>query len=1008
MRYLCLLICLFPALSIAQIHWQEDFSNGLTSTNGNWTVSGPNPIWKHSFFGTSGEWSMSSPAPGFSSNSNGFMLYDADSLNALFSPNYINPTGELVSPTINLMSATSVMLQFESYMRHCCTANNGDIIVSVSIDGGVTWTNFDAVEGLGPNDHSTNPDLKEYNISALAAGQSNVRLKFTFNPNGSFSHYFWAIDDIVLQAVPDNDMAIISTNYADSSAGVCFTGLEYTVFPSSQIQNLNFGATLENKGVLDQSNVELNIDIDNGSGSVHNATSVSITNFTANTTQYVSIPGGFMPSQVGNYDLTYTVSQTQVDDVPIDNVVTRTLEVSDSVYARDQGPAISGVFNGTNNPYTMGNFFGMLNNQVQVTSISVYIDSATDIGAIAVPKLFGVDGTGNFVLLYDGAGVTAHTIVSADLGSWITMPIHLPVNLTAYQCVGAFIEHFGGNDLVLGTNGSAPPQTSFLYDPNSGPTWFYLTALPMIRMNINNQFALNVSETQSIDCNGHCNGELSANAFGGSFSYTYQWYDGTMTPIAGANSSLLNGLCAGTYYVAVDDGTGNADTASYVLTEPSQVVLTMPNATNLQCSGNCDGEISFVGMISGGTSPYSFTIDGGATYIQDSIFSNLCVGTYGCLVEDSLGCATTLYPISLTAVNTISIAVSGVDETCLNACDGEVGVNVMGGTAPITTDWIDITTSMSVGTSDTLSNLCSGTYEVTVTDAAACVLIDTVEVSAPPAPDTVDICFVTSSIGNNSNIVIWEKPVSSIGLDSFMVYREVSGTFQLIHAQAYADSSKYEDLGANPTTSPHKYAITVKDSCGLESGLSPAHETIFLQGMTFGGAVGLIWTPYVGAPIPKYYIYRDTMANGSWVLHDSVNSVTTNYMDWSPASNPATAYQIRVFKTLPCLVTRANDFNWILSNVIEGPYPVDVETQESLSLNVYPNPNDGVFRIEMDHSIVDGTLRIYNALGAVIHESILGKEDTVQEVNMKDAAPGIYFIVWQNQHHSMSKRVVVR
>ncbi len=192
---LILLLSSGPGFSQALI-WQEDFVNGLNSVNGTWVVSGPDSDWAYSLVGTDGEWSTGTPDFASNTAANGFMLFDADAINWVVSPNYVPRVGMLTSPAIDLSGEASVVLQYQSMFRYCCAEGNV-FTVSVSGNGGSSWTAYDARNGLGINVQSQNPFTHLLDISAVAAQQSDVRIRFTFG-DGSITHYFWVIDDVEL------------------------------------------------------------------------------------------------------------------------------------------------------------------------------------------------------------------------------------------------------------------------------------------------------------------------------------------------------------------------------------------------------------------------------------------------------------------------------------------------------------------------------------------------------------------------------------------------------------------------------------------------------------------------------------------------------------------------------------------------------------------------------------------------------------------------------------------
>jgi len=203
------------------LFWSEDFANGLASTNGTWTQSGTDQIWKQSFFTTSGEWSTGTPPFVSTTSANGFMLYDADSLNFLVTPNYVDRDGALISPSIDCSAESTITLNFESNARYCCADASGLFTVSVSNDGGITWTDYQVMTALAANAASANPETPSVDISAVAGNQANVMIRFNFGSAGN-SHYYWIVDDIWLDGTTAaNPPVATSTATAATCNGSC-------------------------------------------------------------------------------------------------------------------------------------------------------------------------------------------------------------------------------------------------------------------------------------------------------------------------------------------------------------------------------------------------------------------------------------------------------------------------------------------------------------------------------------------------------------------------------------------------------------------------------------------------------------------------------------------------------------------------------------------------------------------------------------------------------------------
>lgn len=109
----------------------------------------------------------------------------------------------------------------------------------------------------------------------------------------------------------------------------------------------------------------------------------------------------------------------------------------------------------------------------------------------------------------------------------------------------------------------------------------------------------------------------------------YQWNNN-------ATQASIDISASGNYAVTVTDGNGCTGSANFeaIATELSAEIS--PKA--LSCNGlNNDGAIEF-SEISGGLSPYIFSINNGNSFETNPVFSNLSADTYDLIIEDANGC----------------------------------------------------------------------------------------------------------------------------------------------------------------------------------------------------------------------------------------------------------------------------------------------------------------------------------------------------------------------------------
>ncbi|PCH93416.1 MAG: hypothetical protein COB85_07140 [Bacteroidetes bacterium] len=220
---------------------------------------------------------------------------------------------------------------------------------------------------------------------------------------------------------------------------------------------------------------------------------------------------------------------------------------------------------------------------------------------------------------------------------------------------------------------------------------------------------------------GANDGTSTVVATNGSTPYMYIWSNGQ-------TSSTVTGLTPGVYSVTVTDADSCLETGTIVI-QAFTCTLTGTMSSTDTDSTLVNGTATVTA--SGGSTPYTYLWSNAGT---TSNISGLVPGIYTVLVTDADGCT---YGGSV-AVNgpgcTITIVVSGTDETQSGANDGTASVTISGGTTPYLILW-------STGdTTATITGLPSGSYSVTVTDVAGCIGAGTYNVADGPivgiyAPD---------------------------------------------------------------------------------------------------------------------------------------------------------------------------------------------------------------------------------------------------------------------------------
>lgn len=288
-----------------------------------------------------------------------------------------------------------------------------------------------------------------------------------------------------------------------------------------------------------------------------------------------------------------------------------------------------------------------------------------------------------------------------------------------------------------------------------------------------------ISSSVSVSCNGGSNGSATASASGGTAPYSYSWSNG-------ATGATASGLVAGTYTVTVTDGNSNQATATVTISEPT-VLTYVPGQTDVTCNGENNGS-AYV-LVSGGTSPYSYSWSNGQTNFTAI---DLVAGSTSVTVTDANGC-TISASFTITEPTALQASSSSSDVSCSGYSDGTISVSVNGGTIPYIYSWSNGSTTASQ------NGLSVGTYSVMVTDSNGCVATDSATVGEP-SPISLNITTVDASCEVATN--------GSIDLS-------VSGGTSP-YGYVWSNGASTQDLNGVPSGS---YAVTITDvnGCTIDS-----------------------------------------------------------------------------------------------------------------------------------------------------------------------------------------------
>ncbi len=487
------------------ILWSEDFADGIEGGWENsdaggvayWEYRGPftNPTNEVGSRGLCTDASAPGNVIESPSWGNGFVLFDSNWWDNPDLPCTLGNFGTgpapaphlavLTTPSIDLSSNPDIALRFNQFVRNY----DAEMRVEVSANGGPWQTVFDnsSTPALSATDMTV-----QIPISSAAGGQSDVKIRFVFEG----TYYYWQLDDICIVDIFANDLATRQTTFGDFDLSnvnnpTGFEWLEYTKYPDEMAPLLKFSTQCDNVGSIAQTDCRLNVEVVDveSDAIIHTAQSTEGFDLQPGASLELNVSDFQMPNAQGFFHLHFATSQTETDENEMNNADTAGFNITDCVYARDYG-FTNAVFVATPElallDYEIGNVFLPTAANQSCYSISVAIASGTSLPSTVYAKLYEFDAQESIVANEIGetsaVSITTEMFNSYGEGTFLHLLFDAPIpveNGNAYLAVVGSTD--GADNVLIAFSGSSPESTSWVrFLPNQ---WFYLTAVPMVRMN---------------------------------------------------------------------------------------------------------------------------------------------------------------------------------------------------------------------------------------------------------------------------------------------------------------------------------------------------------------------------------------------------------------------------------------------------------------------------------------------------------------------------------------------
>ena len=176
-----------------------------------------------------------------------------------------------------------------------------------------------------------------------------------------------------------------------------------------------------------------------------------------------------------------------------------------------------------------------------------------------------------------------------------------------------------------------------------------------------------------------------------------------------------------THLSAQDEPLKKSQGVNIIITQSPKIIVTVEKITHNNCNGENKGAIDI--SAEGGFPPYEYFWSHGDK-AQD--VAGLKAGKYRVAVYDNFSCSDTLTVVINEPPALTAEVVSVKDILCYGYNQGEVDIEVEGGTAPYTYSWNNGSISQD------LTGVTSGRYSVLITDANNCQEIITADVAEIP------------------------------------------------------------------------------------------------------------------------------------------------------------------------------------------------------------------------------------------------------------------------------------
>jgi len=673
--------------------------------------------------------------------------------------------------------------------------------------------------------------------------------------------------------------------------------------------------------------------------------------------------GTFFPSNmVPNPDYTPTPGEIQSGDINL------TLTTNDSSGCPNASDNMNIIFNETTQSVS-----------IQTTNVTCNGNANGTVTVTAVgpqaPFTYSFDGGAySSTNTASGLGAGNHTVsIQSSLGcdSTISFVITEPPVLVASEVSHENILCFGGN------NGSVTSQTvggttPYNYSWNTTPVQTSanvsnLTAgtytLTVTDANgCTAQFATTITQPTALgltfntvepSCYGLANGAVSANVTGGSTPYSYSWN-------TGSSATSIYSVAAGTYSLTISDSNGCVISATEIVGQPPQLLLST-NADTIICPGSPQ---TLAANASGGTGTYTYAWTPIGGNQSTATVSPMVNTTYTCTVQDNNGCSIS----SSTVINVFTLnpndihASASEDSVCINDPVNLFG-QYSGNDNTVVLTW-NFCPACPANTSDNPGQ--TTTYTITGTNQCNQTISASVPVVVVPPP-SIALAPTQASICQNEYFSVHSTAITDTTWHYFWDFGDGGTSHDMVGIHSYA----------NPGT----YTIT----CYVVNAFGCTSDSTASTTITVNPQADAFFTPssFVETTLDPVFTFFNQSSNA--------DSYVWNFGDGSSSTNVSPTHAYQDYGSFNVILNANNVFN------CPSQYMATVEVKPSFDIYV-PNAftpdgdsHNQVFIVQgFGISDKNFELLVFNRWGEIVfetHDINVGWDGTYKSEQSQD---GVY------------------